>query len=272
MVLADYALETRYTLDLENKQLKQYDLPTSLLDVSKNRVKSISLEQGSQGCFHNENDTRTYLRKGETFVLSQNKKIRDLLKNTPGKISAQTIDQLLNTIDASRQKTLSVADLKLTDKDIAAFQSFISEKEREIKKNGIDRFATHDFYAFPGENTDFDFYRAVAGYINSIPDSVVGKVFGTRYGNYSTTTNWIKLTLEFQDGRKLTITNKDDQPNYLYTPWVVDFDGLLLKTNSFAVASQIDQLFGGDAFNPIARDKRYALFQIADYLYRQSLL
>jgi hypothetical protein len=139
--------------------------------------------------------------------------------------------------------------------------------------NGIDRFASQDFYAFPGEKTDFDFYRSVAGSMNLVPDSVVTKVFGTGYGNYSTTTNWIRLTLEFQDGRKLTITNKDDRPNYLYTPWIVDFDGLLLKTNSFAfaVASQIDQLFGGDSFNPIACDKRYALFQIADYLYRQSL-
>lgn len=271
LIISDDALNNKYTLDPASQKLEKYELPPSLFHLSENGVKLFSMEQGSQGCFHQENNIKTFVRKGDFFVLNQNKKLKNILNNIPKQIPTHTINHMLQTVNDTRNKEVKVADLQLTEKDLTSFKSFIAEKEKEIIKNGIGRFATDDYYCFPGEKTDFSFYRAVAESITSIPDSVINKVFSIGYGNLSTTTNWIKLTFVFQDGRKLTITNQDDKPNYLYTPWIIDFDGLLLKSNSLDLGRQINALTGGEFFNPITKDKKYALFRIADYVYRESL-
>ena len=74
------------------------------------------------------------------------------------------------------------------------------------------------------------------------------------------------------DGKKLIIENSDDKPNYLYTPWIVDFDGLKFRTNSILFGQQIDEITNGQFFKEITRDKNYAIFKIADYMYRMKLI
>ena len=182
-----------------------------------------------------------------------------------------TINQLLSSVNSAPHQVLHSTDLHLTPKDIEAYKKLITEKEKQINRQGINYFPRDKYYTFPGENTDFNFYRAVADSINSIPDSIINKIFSTGSGNLSTTTNWIKLTLEFQNDQKLTISNQDDKPNYLHTPWIVNFEGLLFKTNSMNIGRQIDLMTGGAFFEATAKDKKYALFQIADYLYREIL-
>ena len=71
--------------------------------------------------------------------------------------------------------------------------------------------------------------------------------------------------------KKLIIENSDDKPNYLYTPWVVDFEGLKFRTNSILFGQQIDEITNGQFFTEVARDKNYAIFKIADYLYKKKL-
>ena len=46
-------------------------------------------------------------------------------------------------------------------------------------------------------------------------------------------------------GKKLIIENSDDKPNYLYTPWIVDFEGLKFRTNSILFGQQIDEITNG---------------------------
>jgi len=86
----------------------------------------------------------------------------------------------------------------------------------------------------------------VADRFDSIPDNVINQVFNTGYENWSTTTVWRKITIEFRNGDVLTIENSDDKPNYLYTPWLINFNGLIIKSNSLALGQKINELTEGD--------------------------
>ena len=125
---------------------------------------------------------------------------------------------------------------------------------------------------FPGENTNFNFYKNVADRFDSIPDVVINQVFNTGYGNWSTTTVWRKITIDFKNGEVLTIENSDDKPNYLYTPWIINFNGLIIKSNSLKLGELINELTNGNLYSDVSKEKNYAIYKVADFLYKQSLM
>lgn len=269
ITIADNTLKNRYVLDTAEKKLKKYNLPESLFDLSSNPVKNISFAIGSYGCFHKNSELREYRLKNQSFVLKRNE--GETFSNMPPEIDILTINDLVKEVDASRYQNNKVKDLGIKVNDLENFKKFISKSEKRIAKKGIDSFDNLGAYSFPGENTDFQFYKQVADNFDSIPEAVLDRVFAQGSSIWSTTTNWRKVTLEFKNGRILTIENSSFKPNYLNTPWTINHDGLLLTSNSILLADRINKLTKGGMFNGTIGKKNFAIFQIADYLYRQSL-
>ena len=126
-------------------------------------------------------------------------------------------------------------------------------------------------YHFPDENTDFDFYINTIIKFDSIPDYIVNEVFNIGYGNWSTTRDWSKIIITFQDNSVLTISNSDDKPNYLDLPWIINYNGIIFKSNSIKLGKLINEITKGQMINKEAVTKKYALFRIADFMYKQRL-
>lgn len=269
IVLADHSLTKYYTFDPKEKSVQEYQMPNVLF--SNLSAKELHFEKGSQGCFHSDNSLRSYRKKGDGFTVDKTSSSSKFLSRAPAEINADTIENIIDIIDASRFKRISLNDLNITEKDISNFKQFIDKEEKRIKKSGIDRFEFDNLYTFPGENTDFDFYRNVADSIHTVSDEDINNAFWLNYGNFSTTTDWRRVVIVLHNGKQLIIENSDDKPNYLYTPWVVDFEGFKFRTNSLLFGQKIDEITNGQFFNETVRDKTYAIFKIADYLYKKKL-
>jgi photosystem II stability/assembly factor-like uncharacterized protein len=269
IVLADRSLNKQYTLDLTEKSVNEYNLPQSLF--SNLIVQELHFENGSQGCFHSNNSSRSYIRKEDKFVVDKKSSSSKYLSRAISEINVDKIEQIIELIDQSRVVKVSLNDLNITANDINEFKKFIDKEEQRIKKSGMDRFDFENLYSFPGENTDFNFYRTFADSLFTLSEEDINNAFWQSYGNWSTTTNWKRIIFVFQNGKKLIVQNSDDKPNYLNTPWVVDFEGLKFRTNSIRFGQIIDKITNGQFFNQIARDKNYAIFKITDYMYRKKL-
>lgn len=269
IVLADRSLNNQYNFDPKEKSVNKYSLPESLF--SNLLVKELHFENGSQGCFHSNNSLRSYIKKGDKFVVNKKTKSSKYLSRAISELNADKIEQIIEIIDKSRFEKVSLIDLKITDNEIKEFKKFIDKEEQRIKKSGIDRFDFDNLYSFPGENTDFNFYKSIADSLFTLSEEEINNAFWQAYGNWSTTTDWRRIIFVFQNGKKLIIENSDDKPNYLYSPWIVDFEGLKFRTNSILFGQQIDEITNGHFFKEIARDKNYAIFKIADYMYRKKL-
>ncbi len=269
IVLAERSLNKQYTFDPKEKSVNEYNLPESLF--SNLVIKELHFENGSQGCFHSDNSLRSYIRKGDKFEVDKKSSSSKYLSSAIREINADKIEQIIELIDKSRFVKVSLNDLNITENDINELKKFIDKEEKRIKKSGIDRFDFENLYSFPGENTNFNFYRSIADSLFTLSEEEINNAFWQAYGNWSTTTVWSRIIFVFQNGKKLIIENSDDKPNYLYTPWVVDFEGLKFRTNSILFGQQIDEITNGQFFNEIARDKNYAIFKIADYMYRKKL-
>lgn len=269
IVLADQSLNKHYTFDPKEKSVNEYNLPESLFYNLV--VKELHFENGSQGCFHSNNSLRSYIRKDNKFIVDKKSSSSNYLSRAISEINTDKIEQIIQLIEKSRSVKVSLNDLNITENDIKEFKKFIDKEEQRIKKSGIDRFDLGNFYSFPGENTDFNFYRSVADSLFSLNRDEINNAFWQAYGNWSTTTDSRRVIFVFKNGQKLIIENSDDKPNYLYTPWVVDFEGLKFRTNSILLGQQLDYLTNGQFFNEIVRTKNYAIFKIADYLYKKKI-
>jgi photosystem II stability/assembly factor-like uncharacterized protein len=269
IVLAEQSLNKQYTLDTKEKSVNEYKLPESLF--SNLVVEELHFENGSRGCFHSNNSLKSYIRKGDKFSVDKKSSSSKYLSRAINEINEDKIEQIIELIDKSRVVKVSLNDLNITTNDINEFKKFIDKEEQRIKKSGIDRFDFDNLYSFPGENTDFNFYKSFADSLFTLNEEEINNVFWQAYGNWSTTTDWRRIIFVFQNGKKLIIENSDDKPNYLYTPWIVDFEGLKFRTNSILFGQQINEITNGQFFKEIARDKNYAIFKIVDYMYRKKL-
>lgn len=269
IVLAGEELRQHFIFNSKDKSVKKYNLPKQLFHWKD--VVEVHFEEGSQGCFHWEKSLRIYKIKNNKLVVDEEASSPKFLSKSASEIDLAVIERLVREIDESRFSEVLLKDLNITENDIQTFKQFIDKKEQQLKQSGRDRFSFEDPYIFPGENADFNFYRTVADSLSKISGDEINNAFWKAYGNWSTTTDWRKITFVLQDGKKIEVENSDDHPNYLYTPWTVDFEGLKFRTNSVLFGQEIEKITNGDFFTEVARDKNYALFKIADYLYRKKL-
>ncbi len=269
IVLTNQTLSKHYNFCPIQKSVTEFSLPRNLF--SDLEIKEFHLESGSQGCFHVEHSSKLYLKKEDEFKADKKGSNPKFLPRSEHKIKTTKIKQMVNLVDESRFKKVTLEDLKITDNDIKVFKEFIDKEEQELKALVEIPFMFENLYAFPGENIDYNFYKNIADSLVTLSEEEIDKTLWQVYGSWSTTTNWKRITFVFENEQKLIIENTDDKPNYLYAPWIVDFDGLKFQTNSILFGQEIDKITNGQFFHPIIRDKNYALFKIADYLYRKKL-
>ncbi len=269
IVIANNYLDKRLVVDIDKQKTTEYELPKLLFNLSKNNIDKFSIEIGSQGCFHSDRQFKEYKLKNNSFKLY--KKGKQFLSKMDKEINPLLLNEIVNEIDNSRFNELTVNDLEVSKKDLEYFKDFIDNEKEKIKKEGYRHPDYSNYYVFPGENIDFSFYKNIADKFDSIPDTVINEVFNTGYGNWSTTTVWRRITIEFKNGEVLTIENSDDKPNYLYTPWIINFNGLIIKSNSLKLGQLINELTKGDLYFDVLKEKNYAIYKVADFLYKQSL-
>src|SRR5690606_24614127 len=267
LIISDYSLTRSLLVDVTSYKLKDYKLPKDIFGADL-KIKSLTIGLGSLGCFHHNDQTRVYKLKGDVLKLS---KSNNFLNGMPRKIDLRTANGIISVANSSRIDELSISDLNLQAVDYSDYKSFISRKEKEIKMNGIDRFQYDDPYQFPGEKTDFNFYRMISDSLHMVDNSIISTVFSNGYGNLSTTRVWHQLIFDFQNGSQLIISNSDDIPNYLYAPWVINYNGLEYRTNSLELGRLINELTKGEFFEEYSDDPKYAIYKIADYVYRTKI-
>lgn len=266
LLISDLSFNQYYKIDVDNKTVTEYSFADDFIQRSNNPVISFSLGVDSQGCFHHDAQSVKYNRTGDFFVAEKS-------RNSSNKIDESHINRLVSVIIESRQHTISLSELEITDTDIKDFKKFIAkEAGKQAKGERSLEYSTNP-YKFPDFDTDIKFYKNIADslYAGAIPDSVINAALRAEYGNWSSTTNWKSVVIEFQGGQILKISNTDDKPNYMLTPWLVDYEGVKFKGNAISIGRILTRLSNGNFIASPFKDKNYVIFNIINYLYQQKL-
>lgn len=267
VILANQSTNKHFIIDLQQLSVREYVLPNSLF--SGLSVKKLQFEELNYGCFHSESHSKTYVKRNNKFIADGSSRY---LKGMSNVIENKQVMQLINTLEGAKQSRPSFGQLNITPRDIEKFQRFINTEEQRLKKSvAPEIFSDGNLYNFPGENCDFNFYRSVADSLGLVSEAAIDDAFWQSSGNLSTSTICRRLTIVFENGKKLIVENSDDSPNYLGTPWILNFDGLVFRTNSLLLGQHIDKITNGEFLSKVIRDKNYAIFKIADYMYRKKI-
>ena len=169
-------------------------------------------------------------------------------------------------------ESFKLADLGLSKQDVTNFKEFIGQQAHKYKKSNDSYLDIHNFYLFPGEKVDFGFYKSVADSLGKLSEKVVGNVFLKKARASGTAHYWRGIQFEFKDGTVLSVSSTGEYPGYFYLPWRVRYNGdLVFKSNSLKFSKMLHKLTKGAFFLNDVQDKKYAIFQIANALYKEKL-
>lgn len=261
-----------YLVDFKRKKLKQFEFPASLVDLNKNPITNFRLYTGSSGCYHKENAVKVYYASDKCFKLNMATSHSHYLINMPYKIPKNTIYQLFHTIQKSRFESLKLTDLAFSKQDIESFKKFIDREAKKYKKSNDYSYDIYNFYRFPGNNTNLEFYKSVADTLDRLSPQTIAEAFLNDLRPSGTSHYWRGVSFDFKDGSTLSVTNSGEYPGYYYLPWKVTYKkALIFKSNSLKFSRLLHKLTKGSLFLKVPQEKNYALFQIANKLYLDRL-
>ena len=291
ILLTDYEIKNHYLFDLENKTYEKLTLPDKLVDLSKKRLKAFRIEKSASGCFHYDQWIEDYKYEKDVFVKQAIEK--DTSRFTQPKSlslstnkNAQRIKNILNEINKTSNEILSIKDINLTQKDIDAYKTYLKQKKNELIKYQKE-IGTEDndpdleldvpvemggnlenyYLRVPNDLKVYEQYEILADSILTLPDSIINQIFEVSDLFSSTDSDWIKITINFDDNTSISVFSGDSEHNFLFTPWTIDYEGLKVKSNSLKIGRLINKIGEGKIMHPIFSDKRYAIHQIVNYLY-----
>ena len=264
IITSQYRPLKHYIIDIDQKKAIPFTVPE--LSLGQKEIKKFTVEKGSSGCFHSWRLSKEYHYKHGAFKAGKKIGKGKNFKKMDNTITAQLLKDITLEIDSSRQKPIVWSDFDITSTDIDRYKKLIAN----IRDESWDYLDFDNPYKSVTTNNNYDFYLGAADSLNSISPITINNVFEEDSLMFSTTTNWNKLRIEFTDDTSVSILNNDDRPNYLNTPWMIEYEGLLLKSNSIKLGQLINKLTKGGLFKETQIDKKFAIYQIIDYMYKRS--
>jgi hypothetical protein len=250
-----------YSVDLINKKTIPYNLPEQVF-AEKKAIK-FTVELGSSGCFHHDIKSRNYKLKRNYFKTYSKKGKQKCFRGMGNSIGTDFLQDIVNEADLSRSESVTFKEIDITKNDINVFKKMLDTLK-------ITYYDSSNIYCFK-KDIDLNFYRALADSLDRIQNDVINNTLKKECEIISTANIWHLLTIEFEDGSKVTIENSDYIPGYYYTPWVINYNGLIFETSSVKLGKMIDRLTGGKFLDDKYKDKKYAIYKITDYMYNLSV-
>lgn len=269
LIVSDEDLTQFYAVNTQKRSLEPFDLPDNLFE--NKIVKSIGFEDGYNACFNAVNGVSFYERSGDIFEEKPGSSSR---RNRFGRfkgMNASAIDSLVLFLEGSKNQRCALSDLGLSDADIDVFKQFLDN----VFTNP-DAFRDHFNFSnswnrFIADKANYSYFKSAADSILFLSDSVIHDIFTCWGKDRSPDNPWKRVVLYFEDGEKLILENNDDEPNFLYSPWIVKYEGLYFRTNSILLGKMIDRITQGKFIDAGASDKNYAIFRIINYLHEKKL-
>lgn len=263
VVIGNYDLQKYLLVNLQSKTLEEYKLPETLISPDV-KITSIKFERGSRGCFHSRLSSVTYQPEGQRFTF----KGQDSIGNLPRTLSARRVQEFTNALNNHSKYRNTVNDFDFSKKDIENFIALVDSTQAAYATDAELYGFDHKQITFHGSRPDFDFYRRQVHLIDTYTTEDINKMLLRLQDGYSTTVNWLAVTIGLSDGTFVRLSNDDYNPYYMHAPWSISINGLLMRSTSLQLANEIDLLTGGHFLDIHKKDKRYALFLLIDNAYR----
>lgn len=215
-----------YDYNIATNKVGKRSLRQMLSAFWKPGIKKISYSTGSQGCFHVYSNELVYKKSGGNFELSHTKpngNPRVILETDTEEIDGAAVEEFVKSLPDLYNRYPSIRSLGFTEEDYEKCKRDIIKFKNNPGQYGTSQ-KEGDFYLYKN-NIDFDRLLSTVDTIKKINDTTLGRLLVNIEETFSTTTNWVSLTIVNRDNSTMTIVNSSSEANALYFPWRVSIDG-----------------------------------------------
>gem|GEM_PF-1489050 len=248
-----------YRYSLLDHEPSHYTLPDPLSGFLSSPIVSLTINSGTQGCFHHVEETVHYRRTPAQLLGATGYTVSrygdDTLRSFSHTIDDTQLTSILRSISQDPEAIPSQVALTITEQDVSDYKTLVQER----KEGNVDDLI------HPRE-MDMDLYTSLPGRLDTLSPAVIERVLWQVESGRSTTSNWFIVELSSEAGDTLHFTSQ------YYTvqrpwglPWQVHTGGLHFSTCSVELSKLIatalpEGFFGADMFS-----NARLLLAIADY-------
>lgn len=234
-----------YVLQLDNLQFSPFNVRDSLFFPSRKQIRAVEIESSSVGCFHSEQELRTFLPGKSSFKE----------KNGRGIISFRALEELLAYLPSSTPLG-QLARLKLHPEAPSLFKDQLAKAIQEVKEAGKHDHPRLETMKNPERLYGYALLPAERLYSEAYSLAISGEC------GWSTTVETRKIWVKFRSGPPLEMVHAFSYagPNYLL--WRVAYGKQAFTLPSGLIRTlYVDQMKRKER---IAADAEL-LFQLAEF-------
>lgn len=250
--------KNNYTYSLKTHTAELYFPAKPLEDFLEYPLKSLSINSGSQGCFHSVGDEIEYKAK-DASTLSISKVSGDIAEKSTFKneVSSLLLTKILDDINKSPSRIPSIKDFNISEEDKKNYLSLVDRRLKAKSRSYNDE-----------KITDKDFYYSVPKMLETLDSEIIAIILNQREGIWSTTTNWfgIKLVNENKDILKISRTYASSSLPW-HLPWKFEINGQYFNCYNIDFSRFTDNSIPEDFMSKEVFDNKYLIMEIADYLH-----
>lgn len=256
--------QNNYKYALQNHKAVLYEPTEPLKEFLSHAVKSISINAGSAGCFHNNSTGIRYKKGNDNQLISTKSTIKDYdgkeedsFKN---EVSSAELNQVLKQINQQPSAIPSIEHFQITESDKKKYLSIVEKKPK--------RKAT---FLTKSDKISIEFYRSVLDRLDTIGESIISKILPPKENMWSTTSNWFGLSLINENQDTLHISRGYYvSANPWSLPWIIKYKGQHFSCYNPELSRFIKNCLPSNFQDKELFDNAYLILEIAHYLHKNE--
>jgi len=242
---------------------------TMIEEFCKSDIKKLIFSTGSRGCFHGYEDEISYINLDGKFVLDKihsSGSTHDYqLSENKASIDGNIVEKFVREVPAVLAKSATIEELDFTESDYTTCKHDILDFKKSIESKGKTKETP---FTYNENNLDFDRLISMVDSIKTIDQSHLEWALlhlGDDY--WSTTTNWVKISIINKQNQEMAISNEFFKPNAFHFPWRINLSGVDSISTSMSINKFAEKVFPTFLNGPNRVEVLYALVK---YLYEQA--
>jgi len=258
-------IKDNYLYSLKDHTPQKYFPESPLKIFLSSPVKILSINSGSQGCFHSVNNEVNYERVNDCTFATTKFSVNHYYDKEPStfknKVNGNDLTNALATINATPSGIPSLKDFKISEKDK---KNYLALVDKQLKSKDYDDLNGK-------KKINKTSYYSVPPMLDTLNGSIITAILNQRERVWSTTSNWFTIQIINENNDTLNISRN----YYLSTlpwnlPWKFEYNGLNFNCYNIEFSRFINACIPDNFMDKEVFDNKILIMQIADYLYNKK--
>lgn len=254
--------KNNFYYSLKDHSVKVHERKEPLKSFLEFPLKSVSINSGTQGCFHSDEHQIDYKVKNKDILVTtrvDNNDFNSFKLKRKNEVSTESLVKILKKINDSPSLVPTIQDFNITEKDKENYLNLVNKRcssNRDELISGV---------------TDKVYYENVLKKIDTLNTQFIGEVLDKQEGYMSTTSNWFSIQITNKNNDTIHINRSYYIESHAWNlPWEFEFNGQHFNCYNIDFSRFINDCIPNDFIDKDIFDNKYFMMNIADYLYNKE--